>query len=195
MPKLKLPDIDAMVAIDIHTHAKEPCACMATTVMTTSSADGGLFKSPHKHPPTVPETAAYYRAKKIAAVIFPVDPNARPASAATNNHEMLEVASEHLDVLIPFVSSIRTRASSGARGAEADREYGVAASNSIRPLQGFYPNDRMAYPCTRRSTKAARSRCSIRPDRSASGMPGGMGIGLKYSNPMYMDDVAATSPI
>ena len=30
------------------------------------------FKSPHKHPPTMPETAAYYRDKKIAAVIFPV---------------------------------------------------------------------------------------------------------------------------
>ena len=27
-----------------------------------------------------------------------------------------------------------------------------------------------------------------------SGMPGGMGMRLKYSNPMYMDDVAADFP-
>ena len=25
MPKLKLPDIEKVVAIDIHTHAEEPC--------------------------------------------------------------------------------------------------------------------------------------------------------------------------
>jgi len=27
MPKLKLPAIDDVVAIDIHTHAEEPCGC------------------------------------------------------------------------------------------------------------------------------------------------------------------------
>ena len=42
---------------------------------------------------------------------------------------------------------------------------------------------------------AGRSRC-FTPARPASarGMPGGMGMRLKYSNPMYMDDVAADFP-
>jgi hypothetical protein len=38
------------------------------------------YLSSHKHPPTG-RTAAYYRAKNIAAVIFPVDAGARPVSA------------------------------------------------------------------------------------------------------------------
>ena len=29
MPKLKLPDIEKVVAIDIHTHAEEPCGLHA----------------------------------------------------------------------------------------------------------------------------------------------------------------------
>ncbi|MHA0111852.1 4-hydroxyphenyl-beta-ketoacyl-CoA hydrolase, partial [Klebsiella pneumoniae] len=62
------------------------------------------FKSPHKHPPTVPETAAYYRSKNIAAVIFPVDAERETGFRRYKNEEMLEIASDHLDVLIPFVS-------------------------------------------------------------------------------------------
>ena len=52
------------------------------------------FKSPHKHPPTVPETAAYYRSKNIAAVIFPVDAERETGFRRYNNYEMLEIASE-----------------------------------------------------------------------------------------------------
>src|SRR5262249_53600160 len=62
------------VAIDIHTHAEEPCGMHGDDGYDDFQAQmAEYFKSPHKHPPTVPETAAYYRAKRIAAVIFPVD--------------------------------------------------------------------------------------------------------------------------
>src|ERR1700748_2795427 len=74
MPKLKLPDIEKVVAIDIHTHAEEPCGMHGDDGYDDFQAQmADYFKAPHKHPPTVPETAAYYRSKNIAAVIFPVD--------------------------------------------------------------------------------------------------------------------------
>ena len=74
MPKLQLPDLDDVIAIDIHTHAEEPCGLHADDGYDDFQAQmAEYFKSPNKHPPTVQETAAYYRAKKIAAVIFPVD--------------------------------------------------------------------------------------------------------------------------
>src|ERR1035437_6899276 len=74
MPKLPLLNPDDLVAIDIHTHAEEPCGMHADDGYDDFQAQmAEYFKSPNKHPPTVPETAAYYRAKKIAAVIFPVD--------------------------------------------------------------------------------------------------------------------------
>src|SRR5258708_19251247 len=105
MPKLKLPDIEDVVAIDIHTHAEEPCGMHGDDGYDDFQAQmAEYFKSPHKHPPTVPETAAYYRAKQIAAVIFPVDAERETGFRRYNNYEMLEAASENLAVLIPFVS-------------------------------------------------------------------------------------------
>ena len=126
MPKLKLPDIEKVVAIDIHTHAEEPCGMHGDDGYDDfQERMADYFKSPHKHPPTVPETAAYYRSKNIAAVIFPVDAERETGFRRYNNYEMLEVASDHLDVLIPFVSidpstkAARSRCFTPARPASA----------------------------------------------------------------------------
>ena len=123
MPKLKLPNIEDVVAIDIHTHAEEPCGMHGDDGYDDFQAQmAEYFKSPNKHPPTVVETAAYYRAKKIAAVIFPVDAERETGFRRYNNYEMLEVASENSDVLIPFVSIDPHKGKLGrARGAQADR--------------------------------------------------------------------------
>ncbi len=64
----------SIVAIDVHTHAEEPCGSHADDGYDDfQAAMAAYFKSPHPHPPTIPETAAYYRERRIAAVIFPVD--------------------------------------------------------------------------------------------------------------------------
>ena len=123
MPKLKLPDIEKVVAIDIHTHAEEPCGLHADDGYDDFQEKmAEYFKSPNKHPPTVPETAAYYRSKNIAAVIFPVDAERETGFRRYNNYEMIEVASDNLDVLIPFVSHRSAQGQARrARGAQADR--------------------------------------------------------------------------
>src|SRR6266478_6206234 len=105
MSKPEIPNIDEVVAIDIHTHAEEPCGMHADDGYDDFQAQmAEYFKSPNKHPPTVQETAAYYRAKKIAAVIFPVDAERETGFRRYSNYEMLEVAADNSDVLIPFVS-------------------------------------------------------------------------------------------
>ena len=118
MPKLKLPDIEKVTAIDIHTHAEEPCGMHGDDGYDDFQAQmADYFKSPHKHPPTVPETAAYYRSKNIAAVIFPVDAERETGFRRYKNEEMLEIASDHLDVLIPFVSIDPHKGKLGVREA------------------------------------------------------------------------------
>lgn len=148
MPKLKLPDIEKVVAIDIHTHAEEPCGMHGDDGYDDFQAQmADYFKSPHKHPPTVPETAAYYRAKNIAAVIFPVDAERETGFRRYNNMEMLEVASDHLDVLIPFVSIDPHKGKLGVREArKLIEDYGVRGFKFHPTMQGFYANDRLAYP-------------------------------------------------
>jgi hypothetical protein len=197
MPKLKLPDIDKVIAIDIHTHAEEPCGLHADDGYDDfQERMAEYFKSPNKHPPTVPETAAYYRAKNIAAVIFPVDAERETGFRRYNNYEMLEVASENLDVLIPFVSIDPHKGKLGVREArKLIEEYGVRGFKFHPTMQGFYPNDRMAYPLYEAINEGgAIALFHTGQTGVGSGMPGGMGMRLKYSNPMYMDDVAADFP-
>ena len=62
-------------------------------------------------------------------------------------------------------------------------------------MQGFYANDRMAYPLYEAiNDGGAIALFHTGQTGVGSGMPGGMGMRLKYSNPMYMDDVAADFP-
>src|SRR5450631_3562637 len=148
MTKLKLPNLDDVVAIDIHTHAEEPCGMHGDDGYDDFQAQmADYFKSPNKHPPTVPETAAYYRSKKIAAVIFPVDAERETGFRRYNNYEMLEVASDNLDILIPFASIDPHKGKLGVREAKKlIEEFGVKGFKFHPTMQGFYPNDRMAYP-------------------------------------------------
>ncbi len=197
MSKLKLPNVDDVVAIDIHTHAEEPCGMHADDGYDDFQAQmAEYFKSPNKHPPTVPETAAYYRAKKIAAVIFPVDAERETGFRRYNNYEMLEVAAENSDVLIPFVSIDPHKGKLGVREArKLIEEFGVKGFKFHPTMQGFYPNDRMAYPLYEAiNDGGAIALFHTGQTGVGSGMPGGMGMRLKYSNPMYMDDVAADFP-
>ena len=54
MSKLKLPNLDDVVAIDIHTHAEEPCGMHGDDGYDDFQAQmAEYFKSPNKHPPTV----------------------------------------------------------------------------------------------------------------------------------------------
>jgi hypothetical protein len=53
-PVMKLLNPDDLIAIDIHTHAEEPCGCHADDGYDDFQAQmAEYFKSPHKHPPTV----------------------------------------------------------------------------------------------------------------------------------------------
>ena len=148
MPKLKLPNIDDVVAIDIHTHAEEPCGTHPDDGYDDFQAQmADYFKSPHKHPPTVPETAAYYRSKNIAAVIFPVDAERETGFRRYNNDEMLEVASDHLDVLIPFASIDPHKGKLGVREARELIDARAIAGFKFHPnTQAFWPNERDFYP-------------------------------------------------
>jgi predicted TIM-barrel fold metal-dependent hydrolase len=153
------------------------------------------FKSPHKHPPTVPETAAYYRSKNIAAVIFPVDAERETGFRRYNNYEMLEVASDNLDVLIPFVSIDPHKGKLGVREARELIERGVRGFKFHPNIQAFWPNDRAWYPLYEVIAEAGLIALFHSGTTGiGAGMPGGGGVRLKYSDPMLVDDVAADFP-
>jgi predicted TIM-barrel fold metal-dependent hydrolase len=188
-------DVASLTALDIHTHANvsgrdapDPCSVILDEAMAK------YFKS--KKPPTIPEVADYYRQRKMAAVIFAVDSESEMGFTRIANEEVAEVAADNNDVLIPFASIDPAKGKMGVREARRlIEDYGVRGFKFHPSSQGFYPNDRKAYPLYE-VIAAAKLPALFHTGQTGvgAGVPGGLGIRLKYSNPMYVDDVAVDFP-
>lgn len=190
-------DLAALRAIDFHTHAEEPCGCHADDGFDDlQSAMARYFRAPWAHPPTIDQTAAHYRAQNIAAVIFPVDAERETGYRRYANEEVAEACARHSDILIPFASIDPARGRMGAR--EARRliaDHGIRGFKFHPTMQGFYPNDRTAYPLYEAIAEAGLPALFHTGQTGVgAGMRGGNGMRLKYSNPMHLDDVAVDFP-
>ena len=192
-------DLENIVAIDFHTHAEEPCS---------HDRDDGYyefqenfakyFKNPagHNMMPTPQETAAYYRDKKMACVIFPVDAERNTGFKRYENEEVARICDENNDVLIPFASIDPAKGKIGAREARRlVREFGVKGFKFHPTMQGFYPNDRSAYVLYEViQEEGCVALFHTGQTGVGAGAHGGMNMRLKYSNPIHLDDVAADFP-
>lgn len=193
-------NLDDIIAIDFHTHAEEPCcghrddgynefqAGMAKYFRNPAGAEGML--------PTVQQTAAYFRERKIGAVIFPVDAERETGFRRYSNEDVARICAENDDILIPFASIDPAKGRAGAREARRlVRDFGVRGFKFHPTMQGFYPNDRSTYVLYEAIADAgAIALFHTGQTGVGSGMRGGMGMRLKYSNPMHIDDVAVDFP-
>jgi len=191
-PRLNL---DELVAIDVHTHAeissrqpRDPCGIIFDEAMAK------YFKEMKR--PSIAEVAQYYRERKMAAVIFPVDSEAEMGITRIMNEEVAEVAQENNDALIPFASIDPHKGKMAVREARRlIEDFGVRGFKFHPTSQGFFPNDRMAYPLYEVIQDAGLPALFHTGQTGAgAGAPGGMGLRLKYSNPLHLDDVAADFP-
>ena len=93
--------------------------------------------------PTLEEIAAYYRERKMAAVVFTVDAESATGTPPVPNEEVAEAAAANPDVLIPFASIDPFRGKAGVRRPRRlVEEYGVRGFKFHPSIQGFFPNDR-----------------------------------------------------
>lgn len=193
-------NIDDLIAIDIHTHAEEPCCGPRDDGYDEFQAGmAKYFKNPAGHKgmlPTVQETASYYRERRIACVIFPVDAERETGFRRYDNEEVARIAGENADIMIPFASIDPAKGKAGAREARRlVREFGVRGFKFHPTMQGFFPNDRMAYPLYEAiAEEGAIALFHTGQTGVGAGMRGGMGMRLKFSNPIHLDDVAADFP-
>jgi predicted TIM-barrel fold metal-dependent hydrolase len=189
-------DLNKLVALDFHTHAtvpskspRDPCAIQLDEAM------GAYFKGA-VHAVAMSDVAQYYRERNMAAVIFPVDSESEIGHWRVPNEEVAETCAENNDVLIPFASIDPAKGKLGAREARRlIEEYGVRGFKFHPSSQGFYPNDRKAYTLYE-VIEGYKLPALFHTGQTGVGakMRGGMGIRLKYSNPIYIDDVAADFP-
>jgi uncharacterized protein len=184
-----------LVAIDVHAHAEVSAAGHTSLSADLEAAKGEYFKA-QGPPPTIPEMAAYYRERRIAAVVFTVDAEAATGHPPIPNEEVAASCAEHADILIPFASVDPWRGRAAARAARRlVEEHGVRGFKFHPSLQGFAPNDRMAYPIYEVVEQlGVPALFHTGQTGIGAGARGGGGIRLKYSNPMWLDDVAVDFP-
>jgi uncharacterized protein len=125
------------------------------------------------------------------------DPSWKAFEEASEHYEeVAEVAAANADVLIPFASIDPAKGKMGVR--EARRligQFGVKGFKFHPIVQEFYPNDPKVYPLYEAVAEAGLP-AVFHTGHSGigAGMRGGGGLRLKYSNPMYLDDVAVDFP-
>ncbi len=191
-PKMKVADL---VAIDVHTHAEVSCRQPADAFWQPYEDAANIYFKAGKRP-TIAETVAYYRERKIGLVMFTVDSEFEIGNHRIPNDEVAEAAAANADMMIAFASIDPHKGKLGVREARELIEAGVVKGFKFHPtVQGFFPNDRIAYglyeliahyklPAVFHSGHSG----------IGTGMPGGGGMRLKYSNPIHLDDVAVDFP-
>ena len=183
--------LDAIDAIDVHVHAWDPAAVAGDATLAQAATYFGMTEKPL----ALDDMAAYYRERRMACVVFPVDePGARSPHAT--NDAVIALAERHPDVVIPFASVDPARGAAGLREVERLIATGRVRGFKFHPqTQAFYANDAAVYPFYER-IEAARLPIIVHTGHSGmgTGMRGGGGIRLKYGNPMLLDDVAVDFP-
>jgi uncharacterized protein len=187
-------DLAAITAIDVHVHTERSRAGHDPMPPHLRTAAAQYFRGDPLLP-TVDEVAAYYRERMMAAVVFTVDWESQSGVAPIPNEEIAEGAAANADVLIPFASVDPARPDAVERARRLIDEHDVKGFKFHPNLQAFSPDDRAAYPLYEVIAEAGLP-ALFHSGHSGigTGLPGGGGLRLKYSNPMCIDDVAADFP-
>ncbi|HEY6053432.1 MAG TPA: amidohydrolase family protein [Gaiellaceae bacterium] len=186
-------DVESVVAIDFHTHAEVGRG--GEDGLPPEWREGAAEYFHEAAVPTAEDVAAYYRERRLAAVIFTVDAETVTGRRAVPNEEIAEVAAANPDVLIPFASVDPNRKDAVAEAKRLIRDHDFRGFKLHPNIQAFFPNDRAVYPLYEAIAEAGLP-VLFHTGHSGigSGLPGGGGVRLKYSNPMHVDDVAVDFP-
>jgi uncharacterized protein len=190
-------DLSAVTAIDVHTHVHKSVREDRDLDHARSEDMGRYFGIGTMPRYTVPELADYYRQRGMACVTFTVDSISQTGDEPVpDNFEVAELAAEDADVVIPFASIDPARGAAGIRQARRlITDFGVRGFKFHPGTQAFFPNDRLAYPLYEVISEFGLIALFHTGQTGVgAGTRGGGGIRLKYSNPIYLDDVAADFP-
>ncbi len=187
-------DLDALVAIDTHVHVEQDSRGCCSLDQQLLDASAAYFKGDDNRTPTVGDLAAYYRERRIGAVVFTVDATTAMGHPALSSEEIIELSAEHDDILVPF-ASVDPLADDAVERVRSLVAVGAKGFKFHPSLQAFEPNHERYYPIYEAIAEADLPTVFHTGQTGiGAGLPGGRGIKLRYSDPMLLDDVAADFP-
>src|SRR5690349_15586437 len=97
-------DPDAIVALDMHVHVEADAHGHFSLDRQLLDASAAYFRAGADRTPTLEHIAAYYRERRMAAVVFTVDAGTARGHPPLSSADIAQGAADHADVLIPFAS-------------------------------------------------------------------------------------------
>lgn len=188
-------DLDAVTAIDTHVHIEaDDCGHAALPQPLLDAADAYFQRTGPS--PTIDQIADYYRELSMAAVVFTVDSETNMKTPPNSSAEIARGAARNNDVLIPFASVDPLQGEKAVHKARSlVEDFGVRGFKFHPSTQGFAPNDEEFSPLfTQLEAYGLPVVFHTGQTGIGAGMPGGFGIRLSLSNPMFLDDLAARHP-
>jgi predicted TIM-barrel fold metal-dependent hydrolase len=189
-------DFDGISAIDIHAHVEVDGHGHKAYDDVLVEATEKYFKMEPGTLSGVDAIADYYRRHNTAAVVFTVDAHSGLGHPPNSIEDLIAGTVRNNDVLIPFGSVDPWHGRRAVhRVHQLVRDYGVKGIKFHPSMQAFEPNDRAFYPIYEAIAEAGVPALFHTGQTGiGSGLPGGHGIKLRYSDPMLLDDVAADFP-
>ena len=141
--------------------------------------------------------ADQYRERKMMAVIMNTTDQTITGLTPVPNDHIAEGVRKHPDVFMGFGVVDPWQGKIALKEIRRCKEelglHGIGELNPAR--QHFFPNDTRFYPLWEEAQKLGLPVLFHGGMAGAgAGTPGGMGVKLKYSQPIYLDDVAADFP-
>ena len=161
-------DLDAVTAIDMHVHVESDGHGTSRSTTSSWTRRRSTSRRAHNRTPALEEIAAYYRERRLAAVVFTVDAHTALGHPALSSQDIVTGAAEHSDVLVPFASvDPRTRGVGRGAGCATWPRPAHAASSSTRLCNRSSRTTRVL-PAVRGRRRARHRRSSSTPARPAS---------------------------
>ncbi|MBU2548936.1 MAG: amidohydrolase family protein [Proteobacteria bacterium] len=182
-----------MKAIDVHVH-------LSTAEGKRSSGSYGealetYFKF-KREVLTEEEMARVYRDLDIMGVILPLDDETVSGVRPIPHEYVADLVKRFPDTFIGFAGVDPWKGKAAIDELErAVKELGLKGAKFQQGAQHFFPNDRRFYPLWEKCVELdipVLFHCGT--TGLGAGMPGGLGVKLKYMDPLPVDDVAADFP-
>jgi predicted TIM-barrel fold metal-dependent hydrolase len=181
-------------AIDMHVHL--PTASFLEGALGPFTKAAEQFFRTSVPLREMEEVARLYEEMDIVAVLLAWDAETATGLPPLQNSEVAEIVKRYPKQFIGFASVDPWKGKAAIEEIErAISDMGLKGAKFHPGLQAFYPNDTRFYPLYEKITKlGVPALFHTGTNGLGAGRPGGMGVKLDYTRPIYLDHVAADFP-